>query len=1027
MKKTSCRFLIFTGIMFFLCLLVLSTASARQITGKVIQADEQTVTITVDGNFIPEKGDPVTLFLEHEMLGRMKIGTWEITAVEFPQVTAVKKEATGNAESGVKAVIDSAAPKPLVEQKEKAAVARPDPIRSKADEELISAAEKGSLPDTRAALQKGANPNAAQDSGGFPLALAAHEGHLEIASELLKAGANPNLEDTSGRTPLGMAAYKGNDDILQLLVKNGALINYASQPDAKRFAGATALCMAAGENQIKTVQLLLSLGADPLIEDSIGENALGYAVQSRNLDMINIFLNQGVPVTASASTGFSPLHAAAEWSAGWGIMAYLIGAGADVNARIKKTDRLPALFHGVTPLIISAANIEDRQVLLLLQAGADPSIRSDRGNTALDEFMAVKKQRLEKDPNLPEWYAKSMDRIEKALSDPVKGKQMAIQFLTEEMVDAVRDNKVTTLVALDAIGMDLSHALKDQKDLLADAITEGRFPMARLLLKHGADPLARGEEGKTPFIASVYRGDVELAKRFYEAGADPNDIPWGAGVGMIQMVYKYSLGDRMEMIRWLISIGADVNWLDEDENTPLHMAAENEDLPLFELLIDSGANPRIKNEKGESAFELVPDPKKQDYIKILNKVWPPTSMLVKSIEHLEPVLEKAEKNKDWPLFRKTAKELIDLGDSRGYYAMGRICYHGLGEEINLKSALNYFKQGAQIEPVEPDIYNAMGACYLNGVGGLKADREKAVEWFEKGISKGSLKAAYHLGLMYLEGSQGINKDPLKAYILIQRAAVQGRPYPDAVYKLGYLYENGIGIPKDEKTAKKLYEEAEDLGYVKEQAAAPKMQTRDGAPGNIGLDDLFYKAFHRVFNKEPGWQEQFKILEQHTAKGNMDAMGYLGSAYFSGIGEIPKDMEKGKEMCSRSMAAGSKIGEACMGYIYQAGKNVNQDYLEAMRLFKSSASKGFAPAFYNVGKLYFDGLGTPRDDSTAFEWFKKGESRGDLNSIFAVGYCYENGYGVQKDTTQAVVYYRKAHERGHSWAKGRLKALGIELD
>jgi uncharacterized protein len=167
--------------------------------------------------------------------------------------------------------------------------------------------------------------------------------------------------------------------------------------------------------------------------------------------------------------------------------------------------------------------------------------------------------------------------------------------------------------------------------------------------------------------------------------------------------------------------------------------------------------------------------------------------------------------------------LIDLGDPKGFYAMGMVYHKGLEVDMNMKTALDYFKQGAQIDLGDPDVYNAMGVYYQYGFGGLSQDPKTAVQWYEKAMKKGSLKAAYNLGRMHPNGD-GIKKDANKAFVLIQRAAAQGRGYPEAVYKWGYLYENGIGIAKDKEMAKDLYQEAEELGYVEEQAAANPTQT-----------------------------------------------------------------------------------------------------------------------------------------------------------------------------------------------------------
>ena len=45
---------------------------------------------------------------------------------------------------------------------------------------------------------------------------------------------------------------------------------------------------------------------------------------------------------------------------------------------------------------------------------------------------------------------------------------------------------------------------------------------------------------------------------------------------------------------------------------------------------------------------------------------------------------------------------------------------------------------------------------------------------------------------------------------LQREAQQGSP--DAQYELAYLYENGIGVAKDEAKALELYQQAADQGH-----------------------------------------------------------------------------------------------------------------------------------------------------------------------------------------------------------------------
>lgn len=45
---------------------------------------------------------------------------------------------------------------------------------------------------------------------------------------------------------------------------------------------------------------------------------------------------------------------------------------------------------------------------------------------------------------------------------------------------------------------------------------------------------------------------------------------------------------------------------------------------------------------------------------------------------------------------------------------------------------------------------------------------------------------------------------------LQKEALEGNP--DAQYNLAYMYENGIGVPKNEAKALELYQQAADQGH-----------------------------------------------------------------------------------------------------------------------------------------------------------------------------------------------------------------------
>ncbi|MCF6248988.1 MAG: ankyrin repeat domain-containing protein [Desulfobacula sp.] len=1047
-KRIFKRSIGYFGFLLMLTIVFSSQTFAKDIKGRVSSTKGDAITIELKGKFIPSIGDSVALYLEHEVLGEMSIGIWRVTKVDYPNVHATKVDATGDAKVGVKAVIQTAVPKPAISKKGTKKIARPDPVKGAVDESLIVAAENGSLSDIKIAIQKGANLNAARDTGSFALAVAAVDGHADIVEALLNKGATPDLEDAKGRTALGLAAFKGKDDIIRILVKNKTDINYKNHAQNGPFPGATPLCMAAKRKQFKTIKLPLSLGADPQIEDKFGRNALGYAIISRDLDIINVFLNFGVSLDSSVLTGLSPLHIAAEWSRGWQIFAYLIGAGADVNAGIKKTAVMPQDIHGATPLFFMAGQVSEVEtILLMLLAGADSSIKTVQGKTALDEIRRRKEKLIKEGRGTDDNFLKDSIRIEKILKDPVWGKKEAEKFFQEELADAVDDNDINSLMALDAIGFDLGHALKNQQPLLGEAIAEGRYKMARLLIKYGANPVVQDEDGRTPFLASVYKGQIEFVKLFFEKGALPNDLPWGVPFGTLQLAYEYAKENQMKIIEYLLSIGADPNWRNKEGDTPLHIAAKKGDEQFFKLLIDNGANPRLQNQDKKRAIDLVPSSKKQVLNRIQNKVWPPTSIIVRTIELLETTLLKAENSRDWALYKKTADQLIEQGDPKGFWAMGMVYSKGLGVDIDHKKAFDYFRQGSNIEIGDRYLYYYLGLYHETGLGGIKKNYKKAALWYEKAIKKGSIEAYYRLGKMTLQGL-GVKKDPYRAFVLITSSAVQGSGYAEAIHWLGYLYENGIGTSKNTRIAKTVYKAAEKQGFRKEKTFEKKADKNTKE-----IKKLLGQAYQKLRKGKD--ETSLSYIQDYTHQDNPTAQYYLALVYYYGRGKIDKNYKialnwflkagthghaKAQDKIgymyemgygvkrSDAIAAkwygkaaknGYKFSQNTLGLFYKNGWGVTKNYPEAMKWFQKAADQGYAEAQYNMGLMYDHGQGILENDALAVKWYKKTADQGHHKAQSNLGFMYEHGEGVPKDIAVALRLYKKAADQGYDLAQNNL--------
>ena len=120
-------------------------------------------------------------------------------------------------------------------------------------------------------LDRGANPNKADNIGWTPLHLAVNRDHHYVVQLLLERGADPNIPHKCGRSPLYSAAFNSNKFVAELLINKGANTQNENR------IGNTILHVASYHGSKDVVKLLLDHGADPKAQNHQGENALALA------------------------------------------------------------------------------------------------------------------------------------------------------------------------------------------------------------------------------------------------------------------------------------------------------------------------------------------------------------------------------------------------------------------------------------------------------------------------------------------------------------------------------------------------------------------------------------------------------------------------------------------------------------------------------------------------------------------------------------------------------------------------------
>jgi uncharacterized protein len=109
-----------------------------------------------------------------------------------------------------------------------------------------------------------------------------------------------------------------------------------------------------------------------------------------------------------------------------------------------------------------------------------------------------------------------------------------------------------------------------------------------------------------------------------------------------------------------------------------------------------------------------------------------------------------------------------------------------------------------------------------------------------------------------------------------------------------------------------------------------------------------------------------------------------------------------------------------------------DYATAMRIYRSWADEGSAPAQEMLGEMYMYGYGQPQDYAEAAKWLRKAADRGYAEAQLVLGTLYDIGEGVPEDPAQGAIWLSKAADQGNEHAQESLGAAyasgrGVPLD
>lgn len=159
-------------------------------------------------------------------------------------------------------------------------------------------------------------------------------------------------------------------------------------------------------------------------------------------------------------------------------------------------------------------------------------------------------------------------------------------------------------------GTDLNQATPDGRMPLHIAAETGGWVVVELLLDNGAQIDITDQQGHSPLYEALMAGRTQIAQLLIKRGAtlDADQL--------LQAAVANQIADR-DVIELLVKKGADVNHLNDDGDSPLHMAVKKDYRVLTKLLIAHGADVNIKDSSGHTALWYAIGHHNQEIVRLL--------------------------------------------------------------------------------------------------------------------------------------------------------------------------------------------------------------------------------------------------------------------------------------------------------------------------------------------------------------------------------------------------------------------------
>lgn len=415
--------------------------------------------------------------------------------------------------------------------------------------------------------------------------------------------------------------------------------------------------------------------------------------------------------------------------------------------------------------------------------------------------------------------------------------------------------------------------------------------------------------------------------------------------------------------------------------------------------------------------------------------------------------DKAKQAQTFALVRRAA----DNGNMKAALLVGLLYDRGIGVPASHSDAMYWYEE-ANKNPVSAFI---LGTYTAEG-NGAKKDLQKSNELLQQAADAGFSYANLNLAVLQQKNAGDFLPNLEKANTLgnakagllladyflslgnnteqMQRSRdiyqqLADRGDKTAQVKLGYMYDQGLGVPVDAANAEKWYTTAAEQGQPLGQFLLGYYYQlgRFTNEPNVELAKKWYSRAQDQFvpaavalgflndTNDDNYQQAQASYQKAASKHDSVGLFNLGLLYEKGKG-MPVNFLKAKELYQEAAEKGHHQAMVQLAGLYMNGSTGKRDAASALALYKKAAEMGDRDALYQLGLISETGVGIPINMNEAIRYYQGAAEKGNAKAMLALARMYKYGIGVNKDMQQAEKYYKQLSAQNNGYAQFELASL-----